>query len=176
MQPRPFCLLVGVMLPMVVGAPGGGGSIPSTTQYGQTQLFVTASAADRRQARIVVICLQMSSAGHRPTSLPPLQEMLPGITASPSPPPPPAGQVDHAWAPQAACTQPGTGSPSLWPHVGFTARKSCLGGEEQEAVTLRQVTLSIPESSPLLSASLRAGGGLPGNVCWGAHGSRVGKA
>lgn len=53
---------------------------------------------------------------------------------------PSSSRAGGAWAPQAACTQPGTGSPSLRPHVGFRARKLCLGGEEQEAVTLRQVT------------------------------------
>jgi len=48
--------------------------------------------------------------------------------------------VEHTWAPQAAPTQPGTGSPSLWPHVGLAGRKLCLGGEEQKAATLQQVT------------------------------------
>lgn len=78
----------------------------------------------------------MFSTGHRPRSLPPLQELLLGIAV----PPPPLGQVEHAWGPQATCTQPGTSLPSLWPHVGFTAQKLSLGGEEQEAVTLRQMT------------------------------------
>ena len=141
----PFCLLAAVgaahgrwaLLVGVAAAP-----LPrSRFQSGRTQRFVTASAADKRQARIVVICLQMFSMGRRPTPLPPLQELLLGIAVPPSPPPPPPGQIEHAWAPQAVCTQPGTGLPSLWPHVVFTAwKKLGLRGEEQEAVTLQQVT------------------------------------
>lgn len=125
--------------PRLVGAPGGGGSLPSTVQPGVNLASLSQPAAGNSQAQAAVVCLQTVSAGRGPTPLPPLQELLLGIAVPPCPPPPPPSRLSIV-APQSSHTQPGTGSPRPGPHPGFRARKLCLGGQEQKAVTLWQVT------------------------------------
>lgn len=141
MPPGPFHLSVevGAAHPTAGGRSWG---LPSATQQISAWPVTAVCNSQRcRQKTSTSSCNLPTDALHRvqihsPATLP---GASPGHGCAPSPVPPP-WQLEHVWGPQPACTQPGTGSPGLWPHVGFAAWKLCLRGEEQEVVTLRQVT------------------------------------